>query len=107
MLVRLFVLFGPLLFLPSIPVLKVDDVPIVDAKLEDLRPNLKTAYEAWKETVAITPRGMATAILTNEPEELQRKVDQFVTAVVTINPESRVKVQRGPYTPELAAGWPI
>jgi dienelactone hydrolase len=50
---------------------------------------------------------LASALSSKDSDELQRKADPFVTVLVTINPEARVKVQRGPLTPELSAGWPI
>jgi hypothetical protein len=46
----------------------------------------------------------AAVALQNEAaavEELERVLDQYVLAVVTINPESRVKVDPGPAKPEL------
>jgi hypothetical protein len=83
-----------------------DDIPVGDVKKEDLAANLASIRAAWLETEKFPPRSLFSMTKVEEPDEAQRQIDQDVAILVTINPESRVKVHRGPAAIQLDLGWP-
>jgi dienelactone hydrolase len=82
------------------------DVPTREIKKEDLVANFATVRAGWLEVDRTPPHSLSSILFSDDADEAQRKVDTDVGIVVSINPESRVKVQRGPAAIKVAYGWP-
>ncbi|MFT3881844.1 MAG: acetylxylan esterase [Gemmatales bacterium] len=95
-----------LLLLVVFNIAYADDVSIVECKAEPLLQNLRVVNHAFKETGLKVPPGIEKALEVKDADEIQKQLDPIVAAVVTINPESRVKVMRGPYPIKHQLGWP-
>lgn len=95
-----------ILLLIAVNIARADEVPVVECKVEPLLQNLRAVNHAFKETGVNIPPGIEKALKEKEADEVQKQLDAFVAAVVTINPESRVKVMRGPQSIEHQLGWP-
>ncbi len=85
--------------------LRADDLPIVELDAKALRQNLIAVFRAWTDTEPVKAHPLAGAIIKNDPIEVQKAVDQHVALLITINPESRVKVELGPAKVHLRMGW--
>lgn len=83
-----------------------DDVPTVECPLEHLTQNVEGVKRAYLEAEAKAPNEMEKAGQLKEAVQIQSAIDPLVAAVVTINPESRVKVMRGPAEVQYRFGWP-
>lgn len=83
-----------------------DDVPTVDVDRQHLVSNLKAVAHAEHEVSGRLPVGIVSVFSEADVEKMQQKVDSQVFAVITINPESRVKAQRGPQKVICQSGWP-
>jgi len=84
----------------AIPVARDDSPPIVAVEGQPLAANAKRLVEALEFLGTPLPdesaRAVADAAAIRDAEKLQRLIDPNVLFVVSINPESRVKVARGP-----------
>lgn len=89
------------LLLLVIPTIRAEDVPCVEVNVEALRDNLRVVGMAWLDS----PATFSKALELKDSLDIQQAVDGQVTILVTINPESRVKVQRGPGSARLQLGW--
>src|SRR5260221_10181415 len=85
--------------------LSADDLPIVELDAKALRQNLIAVFRAWTDTEPVKAHPLASAIIKNDPVEVQKAVDRHVALLITINPESRVKVELGPAKVRLRMGW--
>lgn len=84
-----------------------DEVPAVDVPSQLFRQQLVKTQRAWIETSMVLPTilnvdGIPPAVT---PLEIQKYLDRFVTVVVIINPEARVKVIPGPQAITFEKGW--
>ncbi|HQR07953.1 MAG TPA: acetylxylan esterase [Gemmatales bacterium] len=95
-----------LLLVIATNIVHADEVPAVECKAEPLLQNLRAMNHAFKEAGVKQPAGVEKALKEKDADEMQKLLDPFVAAVVTINPESRVKVMRGPYPIKHQLGWP-
>lgn len=87
-----------------------DKPPIVDEQGQPLAANVERLLKSLEFLSAPLPKAtdtaLATAVKNQDAAEIQKVLDEQVTFVVSINPESRVKVAAGPKVPSLQqAGW--
>lgn len=87
-----------------------DKPPVVDEEGQPVAGNVDRLLKALDflgaPLPAETDKALKAAIEKQDAKELQKVLDERVTFVVNINPESRVKVAAGPCTPALQqAGW--
>jgi hypothetical protein len=100
-----------LLLLALTPLLvAADKPPVVAEEGQPLAANAERVQKALEFLSAPLPKAadtaLGTAIKNQDAAEIQKVLDEQVTFVVTINPESRVKVTEGPRVPSLQqAGW--
>lgn len=79
---------------------RADDLPRLETDVAALKDNLRRARQAWDSAKPFT-----AALLMKDAIEMQQAIDPQVAVLVTINPESRVKVTRGPAALQLNIGW--
>lgn len=94
-----------LFLLIVIDIAHADEVPIIECKAESLLNNIRAVNHAFNEAGVTILEWMMKQFSKNDSELMQRDIDRYVVAVVTINPESRVKVMRGPHGIEFQSGW--
>jgi hypothetical protein len=87
-----------------------DKPPVVDEQGQPLAANVERVLKALEFLSAPLPKAadtaLAAAVKKQDAAEIQKVLDEQVTFVVNINPESRVKVAEGPRVPSLQqAGW--
>jgi len=89
----------PLHFLVAIAIAAAD-VPVVNVEGQPLGENVKRAIDAMEVLGTPLPKELVTdlriAATEREAKRLQTLLDPQVLLAVTINPEARMKVQRGP-----------
>jgi hypothetical protein len=86
-----------LLILASGPAAPAEEPEVVAVDLQPLKANAGRVVEALEYLGAPLEKATAAAIAgAGDAEELQRRLDPRVLLVVAINPESRVRVRRGP-----------
>lgn len=82
-----------------------DDVPVVSVEAQPLAANANRLLEAFETFGAPLPGDVTAAVQKavahEDAREIQEALDPHVLFVVSINPESRVKVRRGPADPVL------
>lgn len=83
-----------------------DDVPAVECTLEHLIQYVQGVKRAYQEAEAKLPSEIEKGVQLRDAIQIQSRIDLLVAAVVTINPESRVKVIRGPAEVQYRFGWP-
>jgi hypothetical protein len=98
-----FLVFTPLL-------VAADKPPAVEVEGQPLAANAERVQKALEFLSAPLPKAadtaLGTAIKNQDAADIQKVLDEQVTLVVNINPESRVKVAEGPRVPSLQqAGW--
>jgi hypothetical protein len=87
-----------------------DPPPVVDVEGQPVAANAERLVKALDFLGAPLPaeagKALAKAIADKDAMKVQEALDRHVLFVVNINPESRVKVARGPAEPRLQqAGW--
>lgn len=84
---------------------RAGDVPMVAVEGQPLAANVGRVVESLQTLGSPLPPELAAALkaaaMARDAKQLQELLDPQVLLVVTINPESRVKVQRGPVKAEL------
>src|SRR5688500_10118486 len=89
-----------LAWLPANTLLRADELEAVEVEGQPLAANVLRLAEALTYLGAPLPeplsKELAEAADRRDAERLQRLLDPQVLVVVSLNPESRVKVERGP-----------
>lgn len=85
---------------------QADEVPVVECKVEPLLQNLRAVNHAFHEAGDTVLDWTMKGTSKTDAELLQKDFDRRVVAVVTINPESRVKVMAGPFPIDFQRGCP-
>ena len=93
------------LFLCLICTVRADDIPRPNVEGQPLAANVTRLLDAYEYLGASLPEETTTAlrpfIKAEDSRQIQKTLDQHVLFAISINPELRVKVQRGPGDPLL------
>lgn len=95
-------------FVAAPVIARADAVPVIRVEGQPLGANVERAVRAFDSLGAPLPKktadALAVAVTSRDAVALQKELDPQVLLVITINPEERVKVARGPAPAGLQQG---